>query len=291
MQASFPNTPRSTPAFVLALALLGSFGFGGWKVWQQVRMAPGTAVAPEALAPLLLARSSDLRAAGSSALARGPGWEQLDTPQKLALYPLAPRWSSLGEQQKRQWLLIAQEFARLPAAEQERLHNRMTEWASLSAQQRSQARLNYAVTNRLAPDSKRAQWEAYQALSKEEKSRLAAAAAATAHRSLGAAPALRPVAPRKLAKVPAAAASTTGAANLPKIETRDDTRPRPALNPPRAADARPAVVETAPVVVPSATPQPLPPLDLSVPPPSPPEPARSGPIEPMPPDMASQYSH
>ena len=273
MQDSFSNARRSTPAFVLALALLGAFGFGGWKVWQQVRLAPGTAVALDALVPLVAARSSDMRSASSGALARGPGWEQLDTPQKLALYPLAPRWAALGEQQKRQWLLIAQSFSRLPEAEQERLHNRMTEWASLSAQQRSQARLNYAVTNRLAPNSKRAQWEAYQALSSDEKNRLAAAAAATAHRSLCAAPAVRPVSPRKLAKVPAATANTTGAANLPKIENRDDARPRPALN----------------VVVPSASPQPLPPLDSSAPSPS--APLRSGPSEPMPPDMASQYSH
>lgn len=289
MQASFSSARHSTPAFVLALVLLGALAFGGWKVWQQVRMAPGTAVAPGALEPMVLERSSDMRAGSSSALSRGPGWEQLDLPQKLALYPLAPRWASLGEQQKRQWLLIAQGFSRLPEAEQERLHNRMTEWASLSAQQRSQARLNYAATNRLAPDSKRAQWEAYQALSSEEKGRLAAAAAITAHRSLGAAPALRPVPARKLAKVPAATASTSGAANLPKIETRDDNRPRPALTPPRTADTRPVTVETAPVLVPSASPQPLPPLDLSTPAPS--EPARNGRVEPMQPDMASQYSH
>ena len=290
MQESFSNARRSTPAFVLALALLGGLGLGGWKVWQQVRMAPGTVVAPGALDPMVLARSSDMRAVSSGALARGPGWEQLDLPQKLALYPLAPRWASLGEQQKRQWLLIAQGFSRLPEAEQERLHNRMTEWASLSAQQRSQARLNYAATNRLAPDSKRAQWEAYQALSSAEKSRLAAVAAATAHRSLGAAPAVRPVPARKLAKVPAATASTTGAANLPKIEARDDTRPRPTLNPPpRAADTRPATVETTPVLTPSASPQPLPPLDPSALSAS--EPARNGRTDAMPPDMASQYSH
>ena len=196
---AFPrNARRSTPAFVLALALLGALGFGGWQASQQARMAPGTAVSLEALAAPTALRSSDMRPAHNSGLARGPGWEQLDTPQKLALYPLAPRWAMLGEQHKRQWLAIAQGFSRLPEAEQERLHLRMADWASLSAQQRSQARLNYAATNRLAPDSKRAQWEAYQALSSEEKNRLAAVAAATSRQSLGAAPPVRPVAPRKL---------------------------------------------------------------------------------------------
>lgn len=290
MYDSLSNARHSTPAFVLALALLGVLGFAGWQVVQQVRMAPGTVVPLEALAAKSAPRSSDMRPDNGVPLARGPGWEQLDTPQKLALYPLAPRWAVLSEQHKRQWLAIAQSFSKLPEAEQERLHDRMTQWASLSALQRSQARLNYAATNRLAPDSKRAQWDAYQALSSEEKNRLAAAAAVTSHRSLGAAPPLRPVAPRKLAKVPAATAATTSAANLPKIATSDDGRPaRPSHYPaPPAPDTRPVAVETAPVLVPRAVPQPLPPLDT---PASEPDPARNGAIEPMPPDMASQYSH
>ena len=290
MHDSFSNARHATPAFVLALALLGVLGFIGFQVWQQVRMAPGTAVPLDALTAQSPPRSSDMRPDNSAPLARGPGWEQLNTLQKLALYPLAPRWAVLSEQQKRQWLAIAQSFSKLPEAEQERLHNRMAQWASLSAQQRSQARLNYAVTNRLAPDSKRAQWEAYQALSREEKTRLTEAAAVSAHRSLGAAPALRPVAPRKLAKVPAATAATTSSANLPKISPPDDGRARtarPSHYPDTPApDTRPAAVETAPVAVPMAVPQPLPPLDSLAP-----AQRNNGPIEPMPPDMASQYLH
>ena len=291
MHTSFSSVRHATPAFVLALALLGVLGFVGWQVWQKVRMAPGTVVPLEALAAKSPPRSSDMRPGNGASLARGPGWEQLDRSQKLALYPLAPRWAVLSEQQKRQWLAIAQGFSKLPETEQERLHNRMAQWASLSAQQRSQARLNYAATNRLAPDSKRAQWEAYQALSSEEKTRLAAAAAVTAHRSLGAAPAVRPVAPRKLAKVPAATAGTTITANPPKITTTEDGRPSPAR--PSHYPAAPALetrsvkAETAPVVVPIAMPQPLPPLDSA----AAPAPPNHGAIEPMTPDMASQYSH
>ncbi len=74
----------------------------------------------------------------------------------------------LSESQKRRWLALAQTFETLPPEEQEKLHNRMTEWSSLSARQRSQARLNYADAQRLAPNDKRAHWEAYQALSDEE---------------------------------------------------------------------------------------------------------------------------
>lgn len=56
------------------------------------------------------------------------------------------------------------------------MRDRMESWSGLSAAQRNQARLNFAITNRLATD-KQAQWEAYQALSDEEKRLLASRAA------------------------------------------------------------------------------------------------------------------
>ena len=288
MHQSFPKTQRMTPALVLALALLGALAFGGSLVWKQWRMAPGTIVPTEALAAKSSARSSDMRPESATAPPAGPGWEVLTTPQKLALYPLAPRWAVISEQQKRRWLAIAQGFPALPAAEQERLHNRMTDWASLSAQQRSQARLNYATTQRLAPDNKRAQWEAYQALSEAEKIRLTQAAA---RRSLGAATSVHPVGPRKLVKVPAAAANGN-AANPPKILPTPDRPPHHAVDtgqpaPSFNAAQRPLVVETAPVNVPVAVPAPLPPLPLT---PALP-PAETAPQPAMTPDMASQYSH
>lgn len=286
MQDLSPDAQRVTPALVLALALLGTLTFGGAQVWKQWRMAPGTVVPTEALTAKSSARSNDMRPESATVAPAGPGWEVLNTPQKIALYPLAPRWAVLSEQQKRSWLAIAQGFPALPDAEQERLHNRMTDWASLSAQQRSQARLNYAVTQKLAPENKRAQWEAYQALSEAEKTRLAQAAA---RRTMGAATAVHPVAARKLAKVPAAV--NGNAANPPKIPTTPDWPQHRSSDAGQAAtiDAskRRLVVETAPVNVPMATPVPLPPLS-----PAPPQPpAEATPQPAMSPDMASQYSH
>lgn len=287
MQKSLPALVRTAPAFVLALVLLGALALGGFQALKQWRMAPGTVVPTEALAAKSSARSNDLRPESSTAPPAGPGWEVLNTPQKLALYPLAPRWAVLSEQQKRNWLAIAQTFPALPEAEQERLHNRMTEWASLSAQQRSQARLNYAVTQNLAPDNKRAQWEAYQALSQAEKKRLTEAAA---RRKLGAATAVHPVAARKLVKVPAA--SHGNAANPPKILPPSDTAHHGAGAAPNTLPQntaqRPVAVETAPVNVPVAVPVPLPPLPPA--PAMPPE-EGAGARPTMPPDMASQYSH
>lgn len=275
MYALPPAARSTTPAFALALALLGALTWGGFQVWQQGRMAPGTAVPTEAFSASSAARSNDLRPEKNPTPTPGPAWQQLDAAQQQALAPLASRWALLSELQKRRWLAIAKNFPALPPTEQERLHTRMTEWASLSAQQRSQARLNYAVTSKLSADSKRAQWQAYQALSLEEKTRLAAAAA---HRSMGAATAVHPVAARKLAKVPAAAAAAGNTPNPPKIPVPADTGAAPAS---LAAEPRPAAVaETAPVAVPMAVPTPLPPLPLS-----------SDTVPALSPEAAAQYSH
>ncbi len=74
----------------------------------------------------------------------------------------------------------------------------MTEWVALSPQQRTEARLNFGETQQIAPDDKKAKWEAYQALSPEEKRKLAAGAA----KPPATAAAVKPVTPEKLANVP-----------------------------------------------------------------------------------------
>ena len=269
-----PTDARPTlPAFVLALALLGAFAVVGGLVWMQMRMAPGTLLPVGAEAAI--AAPNNVRpptASGTAAtplVETGPGWETLTTPQKLALYPLAERWALISEAQKRRWLSLATNFSALPPEEQAKFHDRMTDWASLSAQQRNQARLNYAVTNRLARDDKRVQWEAYQALSDEEKRALAAKAAP---KPKGAATALRPVSPKKLAQVPAATQANPNRPNAPKIPPFIDQSPRVAapVTPVAAPSAvspsphaEPTVVETAPVSVPVAVPLALPPLSPS----------------------------
>ena len=271
MHPSSPDASPALPAFVLALALLGVLAAVGGQVLVQMRMAPGTllpAGAEAAVASPNNARTSTRPGAMAvPQVETGPGWETLTTPQKLALYPLAERWALISEAQKRRWLALAANFSALPEEEQAKFHDRMTDWASLSAQQRNQARLNYAVTNRLARDDKRAQWEADQALSDEEKRALAARAAP---KPKGAATALRPVSPKKLAQVPAATQANPSRPNAPKIPpVLDHSAPRVAA--PVTPTAPPAtgvptqnpasnVVETAPVSIPVAVPAALPPL-------------------------------
>jgi len=110
----------------------------------------------------------------SPQMAQDPGWQALKPSQKKALAPLAPHWSQISVAQKNKWLAMSNNFDNMSPKEQATLHERMADWAALSPQQRAQARLIFNETKSLAADEKKTQWEAYQALSPEEKKKLAA---------------------------------------------------------------------------------------------------------------------
>ncbi|MEY3077553.1 MAG: hypothetical protein RI892_611 [Pseudomonadota bacterium] len=115
--------------------------------------------------------------AGSSAApasASNSSWQSLQSSQKKALAPLAPHWAQISPAQRKKWLAMSNNFDNLSTNEQAILHERMAEWASLSPQQRAQARLNFNQTKTLDADAKKTQWETYQALSPEDKKKLAA---------------------------------------------------------------------------------------------------------------------
>lgn len=118
------------------------------------------------------ARRADTVVAAAPSLTK-PTWKDLTPAQQQALQPLAPHWDRLSEDRKRKWLVISKNFAKLPPEEQARVHRRMSKWVSLSQQQRAQARQNFNEIKNLSPEQKAAQWEAYQALSPEEKRSLA----------------------------------------------------------------------------------------------------------------------
>lgn len=134
-----------------------------------------------------------------------PVWAELTVQQQTALRPLSPGWDTINEAQKRKWLEISKSYPSLTPEGQSIMHSRMTEWVRLSAQQRAQARLNFAKTkelsNELTPEEKQAKWQTYQALSVEEKQKLAAKASP---KPIGAATAVKPVSPQKLAVIPPA---------------------------------------------------------------------------------------
>jgi hypothetical protein len=130
----------------------------------------------DAFAQTLQANAADPPAGSSAApaSASNSSWQSLQSSQKKALAPLAPHWAQISPAQRKKWLAMSNNFDNLSTKEQAILHERMAEWASLSPQQRAQARLNFNQTKTLDADAKKTQWETYQALSPEDKKKLAA---------------------------------------------------------------------------------------------------------------------
>lgn len=103
----------------------------------------------------------------------GPAWSALSPQQRSALAPLQRDWSGIDASGKSKWLEIANRFPALPASEQQRMQERMTEWSRLTPVERGRARLSFQESKQLSPSEKQARWEAYRALPEEERKALA----------------------------------------------------------------------------------------------------------------------
>ena len=196
---------RSTVCFSwqgLCLALALGSGAG-------VACAQNTAPAHTNKSPVALAETS-------------PKWSELNSLQQTTLAPIQHLWSSLDENRKRKWLAIAKTFPTLSPQAQATAQERMKEWAALSPAQRSQARLNFAQSQQLNPDEKKAKWEAFQALNDEEKQKLTPLKSALPK---GAATAPKPIASDKLTTTPL---PKEGQVKAPRIEI-SEVHPRTLL--------------------------------------------------------------
>ncbi|WP_075792480.1 DUF3106 domain-containing protein [Massilia putida] len=107
-----------------------------------------------------------------------PLWRSLSPAQQVALQPLQAEWDQMDGVRKQKWLQLANRFAGMKPEEQERVHERMREWAKLTPEQRELARETYTRTRKIAPEQKNATWESYQQLPEEQKKKLAASATA-----------------------------------------------------------------------------------------------------------------
>ncbi|OYT93006.1 MAG: hypothetical protein CFE43_05720 [Burkholderiales bacterium PBB3] len=152
---------------------------------SQVQAQPAAPVAPSS--------------AAVPAVSSGPRWSELTPAQQMTLKPLAPTWESLEPARKRKWLSLATTYPRLTAVEQEKMQSRMAEWAALSPRERAVARLNFAETKKVPPADRAANWDAYQALSPEDRQKLAAKARPA---PVGAAIAPKQSTPDKVTPVP-----------------------------------------------------------------------------------------
>ncbi|MGJ7491336.1 DUF3106 domain-containing protein [Variovorax sp. ZT4R33] len=217
---------------------------------------PGPAQTPSA--PAASSAASAIQAPAK------PLWRDLSTKQQQALQPLAADWDGLSEGHKRKWLTLSRNHSKLSSADKQTLHSRMTEWAALSQQERAQARFNFAEVKQVPVDERKAKWEAYQALTPEERRRLAESATP---RPPGAATTIRPVPAQKLAPVPPQAVKGQHSARIQ-------------LTPPAEnASGTPAPMIAAPSIpVEALTPVPATPASVAVP--TAPPPRRAGMTEP-----------
>lgn len=181
-------------------------------------IAAATAAAVVGGAPASAQGSAASAVTARAPVAAGPAWQALTAQQRTVLAPLERDWGMIDAPRKVKWLEVANRFAAMPAADQQRVQERMTEWARMTPTERGRARLSFQESKQLSPEQKQARWEAYQALPDEERKALAirakpvdervhaaaapksakesASAAATAKASAG----LKPAAPAALAK-------------------------------------------------------------------------------------------
>lgn len=178
----------SVRACVLALCSLA-------PAWAQADAAPEVT----ASSPTSAADTHPVSAPPLTPLASGPRWSELSLTQQDALMPLYGTWGTLDAARKRKWIAIAQNFLALSRVDQSKLHSRMSEWAALSPSDRDVARFNFVATKKIAPADQASTWEAYKALSPEERQRLVAAAST---KPPGSATSIKPTPPGKLTPVP-----------------------------------------------------------------------------------------
>lgn len=144
-----------------------------------VAIAAAIVVSVATLAPPVRAQANPAAKAlpANKAAESGPRWQDLTAPQRASLKPLERDWSTIDEARKQKWLEIAARYPTLPPAEQQRVSARMAEWVKLSPVQRGQARMNFQEARQLTKEERQARWEAYQALTPEQRGKLAARAA------------------------------------------------------------------------------------------------------------------
>jgi hypothetical protein len=100
-------------------------------------------------------------------------WTALSPQQKRDLHPLQKEWLGLTADRQQKWLEVAARMPFMSDDERERVRERMYEWARMSPAQRGQARLQFQEVRQWPSEDRQARWEAYLALTDDERSALA----------------------------------------------------------------------------------------------------------------------
>jgi len=194
---------QSVNVSVLGLALL---------LACAVAAAQSAPPVPSAVSPVSSVRAPQKSSAADLTLSNPLAtleWAALSKEQKMALHPLATGWEKLSDVQKKKWITLSANFSKMTQADQAKLHERMVQWAALSPKQREHARLNFAEAQKITPQEKNEKWQAYQALSPEDKQKLAKSAQPKPPRT---ALAPKPVPASQISRIPAKASQPASSA-------------------------------------------------------------------------------
>lgn len=160
---------------------------------------------------------------------QGVRWSELKPAQQSALKPLEREWVGIDAPRKQKWVELSARYPTMSPAEQARVQDRMSAWAKLTPQERGQARLNFQEAKQVPAQDRQARWDAYQALSPEQKQAFAARGA--------------PVSAATRKTVAAGASTEKSAREAP--QAKSNIVPNPAFSVPPKAVA-PTVVQARP---------------------------------------------
>lgn len=172
----FSHTART----LRAVCILTSMFAGATGTYAVAETAPTTKSSPaqpvNTAAPVTHAHK-----AAPKPMTKSSHWTELSPAQQQALAPLAAEWDKIDDVRKKKWLEIGDKYASMKPDEQQRLQERMREWAKLTPEQRRIARESYVRAKKLNRDQRTAKWQEYQQLPEEQKKKLAADAANKKH--------------------------------------------------------------------------------------------------------------
>ena len=155
--------PRLALKQILAASLYAAFGLclsPTWAADAPPATVPTSKVTSLGLGPTVLPPSK-------------PDWKDLTPVQKTTLAPLQEDWTGLGAASRRKWIEIANRYPSMSETEQQRLQERMKEWAKFTPEQRRAAREAYLQSRTVPAEQKQEKWQSYQQLPAEEKGKLA----------------------------------------------------------------------------------------------------------------------
>lgn len=228
MKPRSPDTRRWPGLGAVAFVLLGA----------AIATAAVTAVGqPASSVSVARPAASKPGGTGQPAAARaeeGIRWHKLKPAQREALMPLQHEWAGIDAVRKQKWVQVADRLPAMPPEERARVQARMSDWARLTPAERGEARLRFQEAKQIAPPDRRSRWEAYQALTPEQKHELAERAAPPARSATAEVPTRRAGRPERIDK--AARDASLAKSNIV---------PNPAYAPPPRVIA-PTVVQAAP---------------------------------------------